>query len=812
MPHLFIYTKRCGIILSMSGKRKFDLNYIWVFLTGFLIFLASTLFSIIPTRGYWIYYGDFNVQQLPFYMHVHEAIRLGNRLYDFGTDLGGSIIGQYSFYLLGSPFFWLTIPFKTEIVPYLMPWLSALKYAVMALTAYAYCKRNLKTENGAFLAALLYSFSGFQGAVLVYNHFHDVMAFFPLYLLLFDRLQQKKKTLGFSLFTAFMVILNYYFFVGEAIFLVLYYCTRYLPQKTLIKEKIFNLLRTFLSALAGVLLSCIYLIPAIQYVLGNSRLSNTLNGYDLVAYSDSTLLLGIIKNIVMLPDVSGLNSMLNLSSSRVSGVGAYIPLFSIAGVIAFFLLNKEEKRWEKRIILISVVFAAFPILNSLFSALNSEYYARWFYMPVLMMALMTASVLENKENAAVPLKKGLKVTFIITFAITIMSVLPAKDDTGAWTVLGALKNHEQLISEIIFSFMLLFFLYIYIRFLIHKKEFVTDIVVIGACFLTTLTMFITGTLLVDNDRKEDFIVQAIEGDSPIVDFDDNFYRIETDEDFYNYPMFWEGTHSITSFISTISDSTLAFYDSQGIPRKVTSSLWTTRIGVRALLSARYYLTNDLDSIEFIGHVEDMEELKGYKLSYDNLGFKVYENENYIPMGFSFEDYITEEEYESLDTNTTAKDRLLIRALVLSDEAASELRSYLNHKDASIYQTTTLATFSGECKRRANTACTDFKTSTHGFTATSHLEEAGVLFFSVPYEEGFSAYVDGRETSIIKADYGFMVIAVPEGEHEIEFKYELSGLKQGMYLMLTGVFLLLINFIAEIRKNHLTDLQSYGKLT
>ena len=74
-----------------------------------------------------------------------------------------------------------------------------------------------------------------------------------------------------------------------------------------------------------------------------------------------------------------------------------------------------------------------------------------------------------------------------------------------------------------------------------------------------------------------------------------------------------------------------------------------------------------------------------------------------------------------------------------------------------------------------------------------------MFFSVPYEEGFTAYVDGREASVIKATYGFMAVRVPAGEHTIEFKYVPSGLRLGIYMSVAGLFLLLIILI----KNRLT---------
>ena len=132
--------------------------------------LAIVLFLpfVLTTRGYFTYYGDFNAQQLSFYRMAHDAVRAGAWGWDWNTDLGVNFIGSYSFYLLGSPFFWLTIPFPSAAVPYLMAPLLMLKMACMSLGAYLYLKRFVKAEY-AVLGAVMYAFSGFS----IYNIFFN---------------------------------------------------------------------------------------------------------------------------------------------------------------------------------------------------------------------------------------------------------------------------------------------------------------------------------------------------------------------------------------------------------------------------------------------------------------------------------------------------------------------------------------------------------------------------------------------------------------------------------------------------------------
>lgn len=786
-------------------------GYFKAFITAFLIFAVIAIPSLIMTKGVWIYYGDFNVQQIPFYNHLHAALKSGKYLYDWGTDLGGSFVGCYSFYILGSPFFWLTLLFSDAAIPYIMAWVTALKYGVMAMTAYGFMKRHLRTETGALLASLLYAFAGYQGAVLVYNHFHDAVAFFPLFLCAFENLFKRKENgkrriAGFVFMCTLMLVINYYFFVGMAVFCVIYYLTVCAEYKKGFKHVFGDILTAFFCGLAGVLIAGVYIFPAIYYTLGNSRLSQVLLGYDLVAYSEPTMFLGIVKNVFMLPDVSGLNSMLNQSFSRVSGIGGYIPLFSMSGVIAYFLYNKGWDKW-KRLLTTCGVFAVVPVLNSLFSALNSEYYARWYYMPLLIMALLTGWAVENRELAAPEVRKGAVAVMTVSGVIALIGVLPAKTEEGSLTVIGALKNYEQLISEIIFTLIMVFFLYLYVAKVFKKSDRFVRFYVTAACVLTAATMFYTGTVLVDGERKTDFLEQAVFGESPL-EPDGTFYRIETDEDFYNYPMFWDDTHSITAFISTIPDSTFAFYHGCDVPRKVTSHPYPTRIGFRAVLSARYFLTNNMHSIEHIGHIEDMEELKGYSKIGTEKGFDIYENSNYIPMGFSFDEYITEEEFAAIDAVAQSKDRILPKYLIVSSDDIVKAESCLTHAEISAYSMPSIKQFGEICDQRKRTACTDFAATHAGFTAKAHMERENYVFFSVPYEEGFTAYVDGTETDIMKAQFGFMAVKVPAGEHSIEFKYMPSGLMKGIYMSVAG----LVIFFLLLLKNCLTLKRDYGKLS
>ena len=88
-------------------QNKYWLTFGLCALAAALVFLP---FYIVD-GGIFLYAGDFNSQQIPFYYYANEFIKSGGGTFSWATDLGSDFWNSYSFYLAGSPFFWLTLLF-----------------------------------------------------------------------------------------------------------------------------------------------------------------------------------------------------------------------------------------------------------------------------------------------------------------------------------------------------------------------------------------------------------------------------------------------------------------------------------------------------------------------------------------------------------------------------------------------------------------------------------------------------------------------------------------------------------------------------
>jgi len=209
---------------------------------------CSLIYFIVQGGGFFTVCDDFNAQQLPFTMSLHNSMIEAFGGWTWNNDLGVSTIQAYSFYQMGSPFFYLSMLFPASAFPYAAGWIYMLKYVVAGVTAFLFLSRHVDNRNAAIAGALVYAFSGFQSVNLEFYHFHDVVALFPLMLLGLERMMDSRDDWQMFVFAVFInCITNYYFFVSEAIFLIIYFVIIYSDVK--LAEFVKRGMRCFLLAL-----------------------------------------------------------------------------------------------------------------------------------------------------------------------------------------------------------------------------------------------------------------------------------------------------------------------------------------------------------------------------------------------------------------------------------------------------------------------------------------------------------------------------------------------------------------------------------
>ena len=775
----------------------------------FIIALITAAFLFIPymimSEGYFTFYGDFNVQQIPFYQHCHEAIKNGEVFWDFGTDLGANFIGSYSFYLLGSPFFWVTLLFPNSFVPYLMGPLLILKFAFAALTAYFYLRRFTRTPNAARLGGLLYAFSGFSVYNIFFNHFHEAIIFFPLLLLAFEMLITENKRFVFAIMVCICAVSNYFFFFGMVVFVIIYFFVRLFSGA--IKLKFSRFLVIIFEAVLGLLLSACILLPSIMAITGNSRISEMLLGWDAIMYGKEQIYGNVLQCFFFPPDIPARPVFFPGAEVKWSSLGGWLPLFSMVGVFVWF--KEKTGSWLKRMIGICIFMALVPILNSAFYAFNSSYYARWYYMPILLMCLATVSLTEDKSvNWAYGYKWVLGITVAVSLVI---GFFPRRDSEGniAYGLYTEAEDSTYIVRFAIACGIAIISLLILGGLLkclgTNPKSFYSTAV---ACVCIISVVY--GNVFIMCGRSHSYKIKEVVIDSLIegeVDLnDDTNFRIDAYDCVDNTAMYL-GYSGINAFHSVVPSSIMEYYEALGIERSVASRPGTDYPAIRPFLSVKYLL-NRIDGDQFVDVDTKQPLMEGYTYLNTQSGYYIYENQNYIPYGFSYEYYIDSQTFDSY--GDAEQSGLLLKAMVLSNEQIEKYKDILKdygslvdnymgtYEEPSIYFD--YESMVEDCNRLKETSAIFFETDSKGFTATVKRDRENLVFFSIPYDEGWTATVNGKPCEIEKVNVGFMAVKVPAGTSEIRFNYQTPGLVTGLKVTAITAAVFLLYMVAFVIYN------------
>ncbi len=781
----------------LSVRKNYALrSFVWGFGLAFLIFLPWMIFN----NGYFFFYGDFNVQQIPFYQMIHDSVRSGNIGWSYTTDLGANIIGSYSFYLFSSPFFWLTIPFPSEAVPYLMAPLLMLKFAFASLAAYTFLRRYVKNKNFAVFGALMYAFSGFGIYNVFFNHFHEAMIVFPFLLAAVDAFifEKKRGVLAVAVFAA--AIVNYYFFAGQAVFVFIYWLFRMYSGSYRMTVKEF--LRFVLEVVLGFAAAAVILIPSVLAVIQNSRVNRyPPAGWSTLTYSNEQRYIHLLVTFFFPPDMPAYANFTPDSNAKWASVAAWIPVFSMVGVFAFYRIKGHK--WLKRLIPFLFVVAFIPLFNSAFQLFNPVYYARWFYMLVLLLVLATILSLDREDTDFRP---SLKITFLITLAIgALIGFMPVKDSDNNVKGYGLEKMPDRFWIWVAIAFAGLAMLMIILNFRKKPRAFVVWTGVLLSVAIVGYANVLIGTGVLNASYRKDYIIDnAIKNRDQFSEIEDlSAVRSDFYNEMDNMGMFWQ-IPSIQAFQSIVPGSVMDYYNSVGVERSVGSRPKTDVYAIRSFLSCKYLFDNDSDGKKFATGSQ-YNLMPGWDFLMEKNGYKVYENQYYIPYGFTYDTYVTEEEYN--DTSESNRSKLMLKSIVLTEEQAEKYGSFLSHDEHLEDYKYSQSEYFEDCEARRKLTCSKIVFENNCFTAqikTGNSDE--LVFFSIPYEKGWSAQVNGQDVDVEKVNVGFMAVKVPANtDAEIRFTYKTPGLSAGLVVSaISGVGFVVYMFLWKGPKKRRDD--------
>ena len=91
---------------------------------------------------------------------------------------------------------------------------------------------------------------------------------------------------------------------------------------------------------------------------------------------------------------------------------------------------------------------------------------------------------------------------------------------------------------------------------------------------------------------------------------------------------------------------------------------------------------------------------------------------------------------------------------------------------------------------------DMKVGKHSAEGTVNSNKAQTLITTIPYDEGWSAKIDGKKVETKAFQNAFVSIHVPKGKHKVTFSYMPKGFIAGAvsFIVAIGMFVLYLRML------------------
>ncbi len=827
----------------ISDKLKFRLGYVLSFLIPVIVLAGIFIGREVYPFGDNIYLrSDCYHQYAPFYKELYRKITEGGNLtYSWNIGMGVNFTALYGYYLASPVNLLLGIIAPTGNILFTMDLLIVIKTGLCGLTCGYYLHKRFNHSTISFAAvSIFYALSSYMAAFSWNIMWLDCLLLLPLIILGLDRLVDENKYFLYTITLGISIFSNYYISIMICIYLVAYFIYRMVTtDMTDLKKFFITRILTFTKAslIAGGIGACMILpeIAALSYTV-----SGEFNFPE--QWSNYFSILDMLSRSLMNVEVSIFNAH-DPNLYCTVAVFMFVPLYFFCDKI-----SKKEKIGNAVLIFFfftcfnmnipNYIFHGFHFPNSL-PARESFIYI-FLLITIVYQTLIHIRDFTSKQVygcffggvAVMLLIEELYVDSTYTFEIVYMSILFL---VFYLIIAACLRN-----TKINRTFM------IYVLFIVCIAE-----ATINSDHESSYKPTGYSAYLEDNQAIED-LVAGIE--------DDDFYRIEKLNRKTKNDAAWNDYKGVSIFSSTANGFFTDYLGSLGFEKSTNAySYYGSTPFTSALLSVKYVISNKLIEEPYLMTLYDYNEGASrylYKLDYSlPLGFMipsdfkdnwVYEGNNPFAVQNSFVEAATgytdmftqvyarsEGSYTTIETSeacdlyiyvtnyvdsinwhATANDGTVIsgnasglnhRQIVHigdvpagtavtvsttdSDVSSLQLYAYAFHQD--VFELTFNALAS------EGLVIEEYDDTSIKGTITSSAD--GLMYTSIIYDRGWSAYIDGEEVEITSINDALVAIPVPAGTHTIELKYWPTNLTPGLLITFASIAILVLLIVMDKKK-------------
>ena len=781
-------------------------NKIYLILSFILPIIFYSLFFLICS--FKILYSDLYAQYLPVYKYVYNVLH-GNATfpYTFSKGLGGSMYGAF-FYGFSNFFIPLLYFFKN--IKLFIIILILIKIGLSGLTCYILLRYNKYNYKNCLIFSLAYAFSGYICLYFIHVIWLDALWLLPLLIIGIDKVIYENKDFFYIITLLYSLICNYYIGYMMVAFSIIYYFYKIIliennHLKKNLKQILHFLLITFFIG------GCIMfiLIPVYYESLNFNRyIDNNIFSFRYTDYLSGTFIGyekidNILNEYTMLTYCGTLCLILNyfyFLSSKISRKEKI--LMSIIYFIIFIpiYLKPFDKIWH---------LFTFPMFFSY----------RYSFIFILLKIMNSIKIFENENTYNYKLKYIL--AYYIIFSLPFIAILNSKNNIHSYSI-----HYTNIIITILFILFNIIMLYK------NKKNILIFSFIIELILNLSVTCYSFFKLDLNNDIYEK---QAM----IISNYTENNYRAEVSEIFYNNSLSFN-YHGISTFLSNQNYNNILFgnklnnyYDKTNLfVYSDINIFYDVLVGLKYIVDDNKVCNYDiLKNFEFQNknlylHKNEYALNLGYSVSKDVTKFKLERNDSYKFYNklFNTLDGTNDDYFIKLNVNKVDSKKLFIKKskkysplYILSDNIPNNI-DQLNIKFFQNYyvvydQCTDNIVFEFDDDVDNFEVYTiniekikKFVSSREQFIIEENrgnyiygninLSKDSSVLFSIPYEDGWTIYVDGNKVKYYKFLESFIGINLNKGSHSIKMYYEIPGIKIGIIISLIS----LISLISyELRK-------------
>lgn len=674
---------------------------------------------------------------------------------------------------------------------------------------FLFLRRLSLTIFTSLIGAMLFSFSGFMilGSSGWYVFTFEALTL-ALLLLSFEKLFQVNSWTLFPISIALIGISMPFNLYVYGLFLLIYALFRFLFEKGWEPKALFNLLlKMSLLTLLGLGISSMFLFSNILQLLESPRIGgdasyfSTLSKFPIFGFSD---LVNYFTTIMRSFSADLIGTGINFK-----GWGNYLeaPLF-YCGLITLLLvpqvfgfLNKKQKILYSVFIGLWIIPIIFPFFRYTFWLFTGDYYRAFSLCIATAFMFLGLNALNYIDKMGKVNLIVLIVSLIILFAFLFYPYLPQSgpvDKSLRFTVRNFLLIYAILIYLLSFKKAKLFIQYAILLTLFIELAYMSSITV-------NKRSVISAKELKDKVGYNDYTNEAV---AYLNSIDKSFFRI--DKNYSSGPAIHgslndpqaQNYKSTPSYYSFNQLYYIKFLQGTNVIHGSveTETRWAQGLINRPLLES-------LSSVKYI--LSKLPDNRHLLAGHDSLAqfgnVKIYRNKNYLPLGFTYDKYILASDFHKM--SDLQKDISIFKGFVIQDQTQNDFKGFEVFNLNDTLGNYTWDSYGNDVKalRKDSLLVSEYNNNT--IKGKINVDNKKLLFFSIPYDKGWQAKIDGKDYKPLMVDFGLMGLMLDKGEHSIELKYEVPFLNLGITVSVVSlmIFFFLIWRRSASEKMPLSDL-------